>query len=78
MRKFVKVAEGVLISCLGAKTEEAVLIVTDDSRREMGEALYEAASNLGCEGMMLVMKESQLSGQEPPKAVAEAMRAPIS
>ena len=40
MSELVKIAEGVLISCLDAKAGEAVLIVTDDSRREIGEALY--------------------------------------
>ena len=74
MSELVKIAEGVLISCLDAKAGEAVLVVTDDSRREIGEALYEASKNLGCEGMMLVMKERELSGEEPPKAVAEAMK----
>ena len=74
MSELVKIAEGVLISCLDAKAGESVLVVTDDSRREIGEALYEASKNLGCEGMMLVMKERELSGEEPPKAVAEAMK----
>ena len=74
MSELVKIAEGVLISCLDAKAGEAVLVVTDDSRSEIGEALYEASKNLGCEAMMLVMKERELSGEEPPKAVAEAMK----
>lgn len=75
MENLVKIAEGVLVSCLGVKKEESVLVVTDDTRKEIGEALYQAACNLGCEGMILVMKERQVSGQEPPKVVAEAMRA---
>ena len=74
MSELVKIAEGVLISCLDAKAGEAVLVVTDDSRSEIGEALYEASKNLGCEAMMLVRKERELSGEEPPKAVAEAMK----
>ena len=65
MSELVKIAEGVLKSCLDAKSGESVLIVTDDSRKEIGEALYDASKNLGCEGMMLVMKERELSGEEP-------------
>ena len=75
MSNLVKIAEGVLTSCLAVKPEEEVLIITDDSRKEIGEAIYEAAGNLGCEKLLMVMTERELSGEEPPKAVAEAMKA---
>lgn len=74
MNQLVKTAEGVLSSCLAVKKGEEVLIVTDDTRKEIGEALYEAAGNLGCERLLIVMNERELSGQEPPKAVAAAMK----
>lgn len=64
-----------LVSCLGVKKDESVLVITDDTRKEIGEALYQAACDLGCEGLLMVMKEREVSGQEPPKAVAEAMKA---
>ena len=75
MSNLVKIAEGVLTSCLAVKPGEEVLIITDDSRKEIGEAIYEAAGNLGCEKLLMVMTERELSGEEPPKAVAEAMKA---
>ena len=74
MNQLVKTAEGVLSSCLAVKKGEDVLIVTDNTRKEIGEALYEAAGNLGCERLLTVMNERELSGQEPPKAVAAAMK----
>lgn len=74
MSELVKIAERILKSCLDAKSGESVLVVTDDSRKEIGDALYEASKNLGCEGMILIMKERELSGEEPPKAVSEAMK----
>ena len=74
MNQLVKTAEGVLSSCLAVKKGEEILIVTDDTRKEIGEALYEAAGNLGCEKLLIVMNERELSGQEPPKAVAAAMK----
>lgn len=74
MNQLVKTAEGVLSSCLAVKKGEEVLIVTDDTRKEIGEAIYEAAGNLGCERLLMVMNERELSGQEPPKAVAAAMK----
>ena len=52
--------------------------MTDDTRVPIAQALYEGAKNLGCEAMMTVMKERELNGQEPPKAVAAARRLPIS
>ena len=70
MENLVKIAEDVLTSCLAVKTGEEVLIITDDSRKEIGEAIYEAAGNLGCEKLLMVMKEREVSGQEPPKAIA--------
>lgn len=38
MENLVKIAEDVLTSCLAVKTGEEVLIITDDSRKEIGEA----------------------------------------
>ena len=75
MENLVKIAEGVLTSCLAVKPGEEILVITDDSRKEIGEAIYEAAGNLGCEKILMVMKEREVSGQEPPKAIAEAMKA---
>ena len=75
MENLVKIAEDVLTSCLAVKTGEEVLIITDDSRKEIGEAIYEAAGNLGCEKLLMAMKEREVSGQEPPKAIAAAMKA---
>lgn len=68
MENLVKIAEDVLTSCLAVKTGEEVLIITDDSRKEIGEAIYEAAGNLGCEKLLMVMKEREVSGQEPPQS----------
>lgn len=71
----IEIAQNILRDCMGAKQGEEVLIVTDDSRVNIAQALYKGAVNLGCEAMMMVMKERELNGEEPPKAVAEAMKA---
>ena len=55
MSNLVKIAEGVLTSCLAVKPGEEVLIITDVSRKEIGEASYDAAGNLGCEKLLIVM-----------------------
>ena len=64
-----------MVSCLAVKPTEDVLIITDDSRLTIGTALYEGAKELGCEALLMVMKERELSGEEPPRTVAEAMKA---
>lgn len=70
-----EIAKNVMTACLAVKPEEEVLVVTDDSRLTIGEALYEGAKELGCEAMLMVMREREVSGQEPPKAIAAAMKA---
>lgn len=71
----IEISQNILRDCLDAKPGEEVYIVTDDSRVNIAMALYEGAKNLGCEAMMTVMKERELNGEEPPKAIAEAMKA---
>ena len=68
------IAKNVLASCLAVKAGEEVLVITDDTRVSIGQALYEGAKELGCEAMLMIMQERELSGQEPPKAIAEAMK----
>ena len=55
MENLVKIAEDVLTSCLAVKTGEEVLIITDDSRKEIGGAIYAAAGTLGCDTLLMVM-----------------------
>lgn len=68
------IAKNVLDSCLAVKAGEEVLVIIDDTRVKIGQALYEGAKELGCEAMLVVMQERELSGAEPPKAIAEAMK----
>ena len=70
-----EIAKNVMVKCLAVKPAETVLILTDNSRLKIGNALYEGAQELGCEVMLMVMKEREVSGEEPPKPVAEAMKA---
>ena len=62
-------------TCLGVKQGEQVLVVTDNTRLLTGRMLYDAALALGCDALFMQMEERELSGQEPPAAVAAAMKA---
>lgn len=64
----------VLEDCMSVKKDEKVLILTDDNKLEIGKSLYEEAKELAKEAILLVMKPRGVSGEEPPKVVAEAMK----
>lgn len=68
-------AKSVLQSSMGVTAGESILVVTDNTRIAIGQAIYDAALDLGCDALLLRMEEREVSGQEPPAAVAAAMRA---
>lgn len=59
---------------MGVKPNESVLIVTDETRREIGLALLEAGQHLAQEAFLVEMKSREANGQEPPKAIADMMK----
>lgn len=72
--KLIEISKRILTSCMDLKAGESFLVVADDVKRELGEALWEAGRQLGAESVYLVMQEREKSGQEPPAFVAEAMK----
>jgi len=71
----IEIGKSVLKSCLDVKAGESVLVITDDEKYPIGNALYEAAKALGADGMLVNMKPRKVSGEEPPAAIAAAMKA---
>ena len=61
--------------CLDLGAEETLVIVTDDARLPIGQALYEVATELGADVTMLRSPPGDQHGAEPPAAVAAAMQA---
>ncbi|WP_078544749.1 aminopeptidase [Litchfieldia alkalitelluris] len=74
MSDLLEVCRGLLVNCLNVKEDEQLLIVSDDYKKNLGEYLYEAGKLLGAEAVHVTMKEREKSGQEPPIAIAEAMK----
>lgn len=70
-----EIAKRMMVSCLNVRAGEQVLIVTDDKKLPIGTALYNAAQDLGAEALLMTMTPRQVSGEEPPAAVAAAMKA---
>lgn len=71
--KFRQGCEIIYEKCMGLKPGERVLILTDDEKRPLGDALYETARDLGAKPVLMQMPVCGVSGQEPPAAVAAAM-----
>ena len=64
----------VLKTCLDIKKNEAVLIVTDYEKIDVASIIEEACRKLSNEVMTIKMKPRSRNAEEPPKAVAQAMR----
>jgi len=67
-------AETALTQCLDLGPEETCLIVTDDSREPIGEALYAVASELTADPVVVRYPPGPQHGAEPPASVAAALR----
>lgn len=61
-------------TCMGVKSGERVLIVTNPPMRKIAEALLEAARIAGGKTMLICMPTGTKHGEEPPKLVADTMR----
>lgn len=68
-------ASTALVDCLGTRKGEQVLLVIDEPMVELGEIFYEEGRRLGLEVMLLKMSPRDNHGNEPPRAIAEAMAA---
>lgn len=66
----------VLETCMAVKPGEVVLIITDTATHlSIASTLYDRAVELGCDPVLMTMEPREVHGQEPPKAMAEAMAA---
>ena len=63
----------VVRDCLAVKPQEDVLVITDHSTRDLGEALVEEARAVGADGVLALMAERPSHGTEPPPPLAAAL-----
>src|SRR5215203_5624614 len=70
-----RAVETVVAACLGVNAGEDVVVVVDRTTRALGEALRDAAAELGAESVLTVMEPREVDGEEPPAAVAAALAA---
>ncbi len=72
--QMIKGAVKLLRDCASLKPEEEVLIVADYKMEKIAKALASATYHLGGEPILTYIVPRDRDGQEPPKAVAEAMK----
>ncbi|WP_435361434.1 aminopeptidase [Haloarchaeobius sp. DFWS5] len=68
-------AETAVHQCLDLQPDESCLVVTDDKRLPIGEALYEVASEVTDDATLMCYPPGNQHGEEPPAPVAAAMEA---
>jgi leucyl aminopeptidase (aminopeptidase T) len=66
-------AETAIHQCMALDTGESCAVVTDDKRRPIGEALYDVASDVTDDAVLLRYPPGEQHGTEPPAPVAAAM-----
>lgn len=62
-----------LLEYLAVQKNERILVLADNTKREIGLNLYITAQELGFEAFYLEMKEAKYNGEEPDKSVADFM-----
>lgn len=67
-------AQRIITDSLCLAEDEILLVVADDPTSEVGMLFYDAAQALGRKVLIMRMPELNVAGQEPPTAVAAAMR----
>ncbi|WP_458207065.1 aminopeptidase [Haladaptatus sp. NG-SE-30] len=59
--------------CMGLRPDESCAVITDDKRRKIGEALYDAAHEITDDVVVARYPVGSQHGEEPPAPVAAAM-----
>ncbi|MDG5820048.1 aminopeptidase [Natronococcus sp. A-GB7] len=66
-------AETAVRQCLALESSESCAVVTDDKREPIGEAIYEVASEISDDAVIVRYPPGETHGAEPPEPVAAAM-----
>lgn len=69
-----RISKVVIENCMGLKLEEACLILCDTGTKEIGEALFNAASLINPQTYLMEMHPRKVNGEELPQIIAETMK----
>lgn len=70
----IKGCEVLLYTCAGAQQGDKVLVITDESSKEIGELMYNCASDF-TDTTLILMRDRSTHGAAPTEAVSAAMAA---
>ncbi|HID95776.1 MAG TPA: aminopeptidase [Candidatus Latescibacteria bacterium] len=74
MNQLHRAAEIAVRKCLAVQSYETVLIITDEGKRKIGYAFWEAAKSLGSEVILVEIIPRKRHGEEPPPVIADMMK----
>lgn len=60
--------------CMGTQQNEKILVITDEIKRDIGNALHKTALELNYESVLLEIQSREMHGEEPSDEVAEFMQ----
>ncbi|MGD9898527.1 MAG: aminopeptidase [Calditrichaceae bacterium] len=67
-------AKTALETSLALKSTETLLIITDDNKMKIGQALYSIGKNIAKDALLVLMPPADVNGQEPPGPIADLMK----
>lgn len=73
MNDLQQAAKTALLSCLGLKNDETLMILTDDNKISIGLALYSVGKELCKDAVLVQMPPASVNGQEPPPPITSLM-----
>lgn len=73
--KLIAAARIAVKDCMDIRPGETVTIITDENKRNIGVALWQAAKELGAETMLAEITPRARNGEEPPAPIAALMAA---
>ena len=74
MQLLIKSARTALSVCLGLKSNERLLIVTDPNKQSIAQAFFAAGQEISEHVLLTQIPVSEVNGQEPPQDVADLMQ----
>lgn len=63
-----------IVDCMGAKSKEKILVITDTDKYEIGHNIFMNALKLGFESLLVEIKPGKINGEEPSAEIAELMK----
>jgi len=73
MKQLMEAARMALKSSMNLRSEESFLVITDENKLNIGQALFEVGKSIARESLLVVMQPAKLNGQEPPEPLAKLM-----